>query len=30
LGYNYGIIEPKAETQDDKNININIQYPSDK
>ncbi len=30
LGYNYGIIEPKAETQDDKNININIQYPPDK
>ena len=30
LGYNYGIIEPKGETQDDKNININIQYPTDK
>ena len=30
LGHNYGIIEPKAETQDDKNININIQYPPDK
>lgn len=30
LGYNYGIIEPKHETQDDKNININIQYPPDK
>lgn len=30
LGYNYGIIEPKGETQDDKNININIQYPPDK
>jgi hypothetical protein len=27
LGYNYGIVEPKGETQDDKNININIQYP---
>ena len=27
LGYNYGIIEPKAESTDDKNININIQYP---
>jgi len=30
LGYNYGIVEPKGETQDDKNININIQYPPDK
>jgi hypothetical protein len=30
LGYNYGIIEPKGETQDDKNININIQYPPEK
>jgi hypothetical protein len=29
LGFNYGIIEPKGETQDDKNININIQYPPD-
>jgi hypothetical protein len=27
LGFNYGIIEPKGEAQDDKNININIQYP---
>lgn len=30
LGHNYGILEPKHETQDDKNININIQYPPDK
>ena len=27
LGYNYGIVEPKGEAQEDKNININIQYP---
>ena len=30
LGHNYGILEPKGEPQDDKNININIQYPTDK
>jgi hypothetical protein len=27
LGHNYGIIEPKNDVQDDKNININIKYP---